>query len=203
MVKRCHGLAQLLTTSNACGGLPPCVATCQTPVLPPMFGQSGSLINPGNFKSAVGCIHFIESACDKGEAHASQLSNALEHKCHECNVAFGSPKALASHNRIKHGMRAEQRFFCSSDGICQQCDTNFKTRLRLFAHLCDTRRDKCWLAVKHHPEQFIKLSIDEYARLDLEDRSARTSAYAEGKTHPSPVGSASARLGKAIGFARK
>ena len=150
----------------------------------------------------VGCIHFVESACDKGAIHATTLSDALEHNCRECNVAFGTARALASHNRTKHGVRAEQRFYCFSNGVCQQCGTNFNTRLRLMAHLCDSRRAKCWDAISSQPDKFHRLSDGACEKLDLKDRSECTKAYGEGKSHPTVIGSARTKAGKQVGFAK-
>ena len=159
---------------------------------------------PEEFRQAIACVYFVESSCDRGAEIVVGLEQARvrAHKCDVCGMTFCSTKALASHSRAKHDVRVAQRLFCDEHGECQVCGTQFRTRLRLLAHLCDSRRSRCWDAICTNTFKFKEMSHKRCAELDDCDRAARTSAYKEGRTHPLAVGAARTREGKLVGFAR-
>ena len=67
------------------------------------------------------------------------------HVCTLCSAprpAFSSAKALASHQRTRHAVRNPMRAFADASAVCQCCGNYYGTRLRLLAHLSDSRRDK-------------------------------------------------------------
>ena len=165
----------------------------------------------GEWKDATSKILGDESAADPSVeivgAGGSVLS-AQTFCCFACVAGdeersaapqFKSLKALQSHQRVKHGIRSPMRFFASGSGVCPACHTNFRQRLRLLAHLCDSRRpicrDKC-LDLRNEIEP---ISFIEVSRLDLADRAARTAAAKQGHSHAIAVGEAVRSDGKAVG----
>eukprot|EP00973_Karenia_brevis_P027721 3820619-Karenia_brevis.AAC.1 len=68
-------------------------------------------------------------------------STALKFVCELCEAkpAFKSAKALASHQRAKHKFRNPLGAYLDDSGICPVCGTNFHNRVRVLAHVSDTR----------------------------------------------------------------
>ena len=156
--------------------------------------------DPAGWSNAIGCMHFSQSVCDARvdrPAHVEAL--VLACKCDRCEAAFPTQRALMSHMRAKHKVRARQRFYAGADAVCVACGTAFHTRLRLLAHLCDRRRTKCWQAIMNQPDKFPPLPGTEVEALDDLDREARRLAWKAGHTHPVAVGSAVTSGGKRIG----
>ena len=122
--------------------------------------------------------------------------------CAECAARFLTARALASHARRKHGVRAAQREFAHGSGVCQVCLSSFGTRLRLLRHMCDSRRTRCWDAILADPAGFSKLEAEELVTLDLADRAHRREAQREGRSLPVSVGPARNAEGKVIGQVR-
>ena len=83
------------------------------------------------------------------------------------------------------------------------CKAQFQSRLRLIAHLSDTRvgRDKCRLKVLNGSLRPLASSIVEH--LDEIDRSARRDARRAGNSHPLAVGQARNVDGKAVGHVKR
>ena len=112
---------------------------------------------------------------------------------------FATPKALQAHQRVKHGIRSPMRLFADESGECRVCGTQFGTRLRLLAHLCDSRRPKCrdvCLSGSIPP-----IAADEVGRLDLIDRDLKRSAARCGHTPVLATGAARRKDGRVIGVA--
>ena len=103
--------------------------------------------------------------------------------CPRCTACFPTTRALAQHERIKHGVRSEWRLYVGTGCMCHCCKTVFSTRLRATAHLSDPRRNrKC--------RQYVLDGLatpvppDELNALDDADRFARRSAQQAGLTMP-------------------
>ena len=111
----------------------------------------------GEWKDATSNIFWDESAADPSVEIVGAGGSVLSAQiccCFACVAGdeersaapqFKSLKALQSHQRVKHGIRSPMRFFASGSGVCPACHTNFRQRLRLLAHLCDSRRPICAL----------------------------------------------------------
>ena len=97
-----------------------------------------------------------------------------------CVRAFETPKALAQHLRIAHAVRSPMRVFATADGICPACGVKLCTRLRLLAHLSDSRRPRCreWILQHGTP-----IAPEEVHALDEHDRLERRAAQRAGHTH--------------------
>jgi len=96
---------------------------------------------PHQWKQIVDKLVFFESACAAAVPIASPgIDLPAKHQCLECNLEFRSWKALALHNRVKHGCRTELRRYIGGDGICPHCCTHFGSRLAVVRHLSDPRR---------------------------------------------------------------
>eukprot|EP00973_Karenia_brevis_P041578 5752862-Karenia_brevis.AAC.1 len=76
------------------------------------------------------------------------------------------------------------------------------TRLRLLAHLSDSRRDTCWKLIITSPGDFQKLSEDQVKELDDADCEARREARRAGHTHAIAQGAATTCTGKVVGHVR-
>ena len=156
--------------------------------------------SPARWSHSVNCIFFVESVCDLGTPVLPPTSSPIaSFKCDLCNCAFASDRALRSHRRAKHGTRVSQRLYCLADGTCQVCGTRYRSRLRLLAHLCDSRRTRCWEAICARPASYVKLSDSECSRLDSIDNDLRHEARRCGHSHAPAVGQAFASTGRAVG----
>ena len=82
---------------------------------------------------------------------------------------------------------------------CPVCKTEFRSRLRVIAHLSDARRTRCRDVICSNMADYPVLSEEAAMQLDLIDRFDRAAARKEGHTHPIAVGSAVTALGKRIG----
>ena len=112
---------------------------------------------------------------------------------------FRTLKALQAHQRVKHGIRSPMRFYAPHSGICPACFTNFRHRLRLLSHLCDSRRPRCRDRCLDPSNGIVPLHVDEVAKLDLADRSARTAAAKHGHSHMIAEGEAIRADGRVVG----
>eukprot|EP00973_Karenia_brevis_P028821 3974320-Karenia_brevis.AAC.1 len=117
------------------------------------------------------CI-FTESILDSSGAHASTIT--CSHVCALCSKpcpAFATAKALASHQRVVHGVRSPMRAFADAHGECPVCKSKYGTRLRLLAHLSDSRRPRCRNDLLSG--QYPTLTDERIKELDAIDRVAR------------------------------
>ena len=155
---------------------------------------------PRVWSLAASTLHFGESTCDRSPPPKQIAIDAIaQHFCTECQVCFSTQKGLKVHQRMKHGLRAPQRYFADKAGDCQVCGTCFHTRLRLLAHLCDTRRAQCWSRLCTDPASYTKLSQQQVDFLNQNDQDMRKQARKRGHTHAIAVGSAKSADGKRIG----
>ena len=145
--------------------------------------------NPEKWSPAVSALHFVESQCD---SHVQSVtgSPALHCRCDVCSASFASSKTLQSHQRVKHGHRVPQRFYCDLNGMCPVGKTYFNTRLRLLAYLSDKRRDKCWSQIISNTDLYPALPQNRVEELDASDKQARATARKDGHSHPIAVGCA-------------
>ena len=133
----------------------------------PQQWTSFILEDPVRCSLAVNTLHFEESSCDPLPAPKQQDNEAVtQHICSDCSACFATSKALKAHQRTKHGLRAPQRYFANEDGICQVCGTCYNARLRLLAHLCDSRRTQCWTRICTDPRSYSKI---QQAQVDILD----------------------------------
>ena len=127
-----------------------------------------------------------ESVCDSRK-HPPDCLPAL-HICGQCQHSFESVRALRTHQRFAHKQRSSRKAYAGEDGKCQICSVVFSTRLRLIAHLTDTRRrgqrSPCGLQL-HLCDP---LSPAEVERLDLLDTESRRKARRAGLTQPRSQG---------------
>ena len=122
---------------------------------------------------------------------------------YECNANFAPQKALKAHMRRKHNIRRLQRFYADSNGLCPVCRTDFRTRFRCLAHLCDSRRTRCWSVIQGNPRAYPKLTIEEVAARDEIDRQLKREAWQAGHTHVLASKPAVTAAGKQIGHVSK
>ena len=124
----------------------------------------------------------------------------VTHVCSMCVKAFCSSKALKSHRRVVHCERSVMRYYAHTDGICPVCRACFNTRLRLLAHLDDSRRTRCHdIILADDACTYARLSDSLVDTLDEIDGEARKAARKQGHTHPIASGSATTADGKKIG----
>ena len=114
-----------------------------------------------------------------------------------CSAALASSKALKSHMRVKHGVLSPQRLFAGSDGKCASCSTAVGSRLRLLAHLSDTRRTACWT----HVHLLRPMRVSACAVLDAADTMSRRRAWKIGHSHAIAHGAAIRSNGRPKGRA--
>ena len=98
--------------------------------------------------------------------------------------------------RIFHQVRAPMRAFAPADGKCRACGVAFQTRLRLLAHLSDSRRPRCrdWHLAHAEP-----LCAEVVVALDAEDKCLRLTAQRAGLSHVIAVQPALAPSGRVVG----
>ena len=123
--------------------------------------------------------------------------------CQECNVSFGSDKALSQHNRVVHRARCEVNRFVGDWRSCPVCHTKLACRANLISHLSETRiRSK--FQSKTCKQMFLDTGppvVDPslLLRLNDTDRLARRNASRNGHTHiianaPAVIGARGARV---------
>ena len=159
---------------------------------------------PDKWSMAVNALFFQDSAYDKSGA-ASPGQVVVQYRCSQCTASFPTSKAMLAHMRSKHGVRCPQRYYSYSDGQCPVCKTCFQTRLRVLAHLSDSRqgRNKCWLCIAENPQNFEQLTENQAKELDDLDRTARREAVRAGHTHVLAKMSAITAAGKMIGHVKR
>ena len=122
-----------------------------------------------------------------GDAFSEEASGSpvTLHVCEVCTSrpSFKSNKGMLSHLRVVHGSRNCMRLYADANGICNSCKAMFRTRLRLLAHLCDSRRPTCHEFVLQHCSPMPK---DRARELDDQDRLLRAAARKSGHTQQSP-----------------
>ena len=154
--------------------------------------------DPDKFRCHVRNLSYIVSVCDSSAT--TENASSLNFPCVLCPVpqpAFKSSKALESHKRVVHGCRSNMRFYAPESGICYACQTNFNSRLRLLAHLVDSRRPKCRDTILQ--SNFPKLPESEVQRLDICDRTYRRIAKRAGHSHVLAAGAAIRANGTVVG----
>ena len=151
-------------------------------------------------------VFFYESQCDRRRAESDGASSDARaqtgtelHSCKTCVQSFPSSKSLKAHMRRKHGVRCLQRLHAEANGVCPVCRTDFHTRLRCLAHLCDFRRTRCWNAILLDPNSFPPLPLDRVAALDEIDKDFKREAWRSGHSHVIASGSAVTVAGKRVG----
>lgn len=159
------------------------------PVSCPDAWQDLMVDKPAVFHRYVEGLFYVASVCDTCSSVGSSVAKTFV--CDLCPAplpAFKSSKALESHKRVKHGCRTEMRYYADAGGVCPTCAVNFRSRLRLLAHLVRRDRPRC----RQHilATGVPKLSEEAVAALDLEDRLSRRAALKAGHTHVIAVGSA-------------
>ena len=112
-------------------------------------------------------------------------------RCLECSngsvvVGFMTSRALHTRARVKHNKRNMLRFYLDGSGICPVCRTQFESRLRVLAHVSETRcrgksRITCRSVLESGKARLIEAS--EVARLDELDRIQRRTARRAGRSH--------------------
>ena len=112
---------------------------------------------------------------------------------------FMSLKALQSHQRVVHKVLSPMRAYADESGTCPVCSTCFRSRLRLLAHLCDSRRPTCRDAC--FSRDITPLTETRVVELDKLDRLARTEARRAGHSHAISRGHAFDSKGAVVGRA--
>ena len=130
------------------------------------------------WKALVNRMRFSESSCDR-IAPLLPEGRALLFTCDTCSDSFATSKALCSHRRAKHYHRLTIKDFLSS-AVCPCCKCDYRQRLRLIAHVSDSRRPKCrdWILQHCAP-----LSEAFKKKLDKEDTTLRREAQRRGRSH--------------------
>ena len=93
------------------------------------------------WKTLVNRMHYTESSCDR-VAPSMPAGRALLFTCDTCKASFASSKALCSHRRTKHGHRLAIKDFLAT-AVCPCCKCDYRQRLRLIAHVSESRRPNC------------------------------------------------------------
>ena len=144
---------------------------------------------------AVCKIRFSDSVLDDKQAPA--ISVQLAHTCEDCTKCFATRQALLQHKRIAHSWRDPILKFIDGSGKCPVCGTFFVSRLRMLAHVTDSRRDRCRKQILggHFQIQTDK----QLALLEAADGQARKDARRQGRSHAIAQGSARLPCGARIG----
>ena len=116
-------------------------------------------------------------------------SNSLDFVCNLCDErpAFKNAKALASHQRTKHKLRNPLTDYLDDSGICPVCSSHFHNRVRLLAHVSETRkRSKTSHATCRElllRGAFPKISVELRTAAGMKDREMRRAAQRAGRSH--------------------
>ena len=159
------------------------------------------LADAGRWSRVVSMLFFTDSVCDR-DVVAPSAAPARPFVCAQCAASFCTARELGQHSRIKHGARCQQRMFAPASAVCPVCGTMFRARLRLLAHLCDSRRPKFWHAILADPVKYPPLSAKMVEELDMQDNELRKAARRAGHSHHLAEGLAIRANGSCIGRAR-
>ena len=119
---------------------------------------------------------------------------ALLFSCDTCNPSFASSKALCPHRRARHGHRLAIKDFLHS-ATCPCCKLDFRQRLRLIAHVSDSRRPKCRDCILQNCTPLPEATI---CMLGKQDTILRREAQRSGRAHHIAVLPAKRADGKKI-----
>ena len=159
--------------------------------------------NPHAWNKIVDAYFFSESCLDRvqlgTEIGSMTAGNCEAWPCPDCTSQFPNEKALMQHRRKVHQYRDPRSLRIDGSGICPACQTNYRTRMRTLAHVCDRRNVRCGPWILHNVPV---LSPEELSRLGDIDRAARNAARKAGHSHAIAVGPAVKRNGRHIGYVR-
>ena len=152
----------------------------------------------------VKAVSFIESVWDTHvqEVHPSECDR-LAYVCHMCSnavkPAFATMKALGQHQRIKHQIRTEVRNYVDDSGFCPVCSTNFQSRIRVIAHLSDTRPSRCKCRDEVLSGRYEQLPGHVVVQLDGVDKQLKRDARRAGSSHVIACRTAVTDTGRRVG----
>ena len=146
---------------------------------------------PNGWKQIVRKWVFHESALDRSQQR-KMLPKSSSFPCVPCGLFFDSRRALEQHQRSVHGRRSSVKHWANSTGKCVVCGSVFSTRLRLVAHLTESRTRYGKRPCREFLHLFPPLSGEAVRELDLLDSKARRDARHRG--HTQPLSSAPAEL---------
>lgn len=173
------------------------------PEAAPAAWRTFVLESPTRWSAAVALLHFVDSCCDLAAASpVSGGGGTRPFPRMQCTLSFHSCKARDQHMRIKHGVRCLQILFALANATCLSCQTKFGSRLRLIGRLCDSRRTKCWDAIRVDPENFLPLFATTVEALDRLDQEQRREAQRRGHSHALARGPTLRANGSVVGRAR-
>ena len=139
-----------------------------------------------------------------GFLDSSSMGNTHTYVCMKCDPlpdgsrpSWSTTKALESHQRSKHKVLSDMRFYVEADGVCPVRNTKFNSRIRCLAHLSDRRRTKCSDVIARG--QVRRLADALVHTLDLHHRQQRRNAQQQGHTHPIAQKPATRRDGRVVG----
>ena len=148
--------------------------------------------HPSEWKQLCGQI-FVQRSSSGPASHdkpkgVPAASPCALFSCTQCGAAgFKSQKALSQHERVVHGARCLMNKFVATNR-CPCCGLVFADRLRVIAHLSETRqrskvrKQTCRDTVLQGGIPELDLAVVE--RLDAEARTQRSAARKAGHTRP-------------------
>ena len=157
------------------------------------------LDNPECWDGIVGQIFFTSSCLEVSQLAQSVVQSRM-FSCNVCNKHFSSNKSLMEHNGVVHGEKSLMGWYGDADGICPVCKTNFRTRIRLLKHLCDSRRTMCRDSILENSSLYSRLTDCRVFDLDDFDRLELKNARRSGSSQPIAFCSALTVQGKRIGY---
>jgi len=175
----------------------------------PEGGLSGWLAvfdDKGAWDRLVSSIYYTSSCSDIVHDSTSSAStrDVHAHICMKCpedvngnRPSWSTSRALESHMRAKHKVLCEFRYYVDSSGRCPICHTDYKSRIRCLAHICDRRRPKCANEVKNGNAR--RLPENTVLKLDEADREQRRLAQRQGRSHPIARTPATTCTGRVVG----
>ena len=147
---------------------------------------------------------FCESVVDRQSSNerVSPQICCLNHVCSMCSAGSPTAKALGQHARKAHAAKSVIQTFVAESSVCQCCSTDFVQRLRLVAHLSDTRqgRVKCR---NFYIANVPPLPTDVTGELHKKDLVLQRAARREGHTHAIASIGAKTGQGKRVGFVHR
>jgi len=176
-------------------------------VLPPPAEGNGAIwmefitAQSDRWHTLTNSLFYTNSCLDKsvGVDNESQLNFQCQ-ICAAPQPAFATAKALAQHQRTKHKMRVNLRWYVDDSGVCPCCKNIYHTRIRVMAHLQNPKKPEC---KTHVLSGFLNpLSASEVQRLDSLDAAAIRAARKQGHAYPKAACAATDANGKCIGCAR-
>ena len=135
------------------------------------------------------CLNMTEILCYISQNRLCYLAQ-LAKGCGTCGVCFEGDRALRCHEQVAHKKGTTVKNWAPVSGTCCVCGIKFSTRLRLIAHLSDSRPKGGKPHCRASLGRYNAIDNGDVEGMDELDRQARRVARRVGRSQPRSAGPA-------------